>query len=89
MSKFLVQSTHTNDECLQTLDELVAQGSGAIDRWNFGCAVNNHSNHVCYGVVEASNSAAALGSLPAVMRSKAQATEVGKFSADQVKSFHQ
>jgi hypothetical protein len=88
MARYYVQASHTPEECLQGLDDILAQGDGAISRYDFGCAVGDHSNHVCMTTVEAANEAAARGMLPRGIAPRAQVTEVGKFTADQVRSFH-
>jgi hypothetical protein len=88
MARYLIQATHTPDECLQGLDDIIAGGPGEIERYDFGCAVGDHSNHVCFCSTEADSEAAAREKLPRGIRSRAQITEVGKFTAEQVKSFH-
>ncbi len=88
MARYLVQATHTPDQCLQGLDDIVAQGPNEIGRYDFGCAVGDHSNHVCFCSVEAGSEAAVRDMLPRGIRAIARVTEVGKFTAEQVKSFH-
>jgi hypothetical protein len=88
MARYLVQATHTPEECLQGLDDIVALGPQEIQRYDFGCAVGDHSNHVCFCSVEAASEAAAREMLPRGIRGKAQITEVGKYTADQVRAFH-
>jgi hypothetical protein len=88
MSRYLVESRHTPDECLKTLDDLVTAGPEGLPKWDFACAVGDHSNHIAYSTVDAPSSAAALASLPASMRGSATVTEIGKFTAEQVRSFH-
>jgi hypothetical protein len=89
MARYHIRSAHTTEDCLGTLDQFVAQVPNDLPRWDFGCAVSDHSNHVAYVVVEASSEAAARESLPEGIRGQAQVTEVGKFTAAQVRSFHQ
>jgi hypothetical protein len=89
MARYLVQATHRPEECLQGLDDIIAQGSGEIERYDFGCAVGDHSNHVCFCSAEASSEAAVREMLPRGIRANAQVTEVGKFTVEQVRSFHQ
>jgi hypothetical protein len=88
MARYNVQATHTPEECLKTLDDIVASGQGAIDRYDFACAAGDHSNHVAYTTVEAASDAAAREQLPASMRAAAMVTEVGRLTAEQVRSFH-
>jgi hypothetical protein len=88
MARYFVEASHTPDQCLQGLDDIVALGPREIERFDFGCAVGDHSNHVCFCSVEAANEGAVRDLLPRGIRAVARVTEVGKFTADQVKSFH-
>jgi hypothetical protein len=88
MARYLVQATHTPEQCLAGLDDIIAMGPGQIDRYDFGCAVGDHSNHVCFCTAEAPDEAALREMLPRGIRSIALVTEIGKFTAEQVKSFH-
>ncbi|HWC30937.1 MAG TPA: hypothetical protein VG845_12735 [Dehalococcoidia bacterium] len=88
MARYLVQANHSPDECLQGLDDILAQGAQALAGYDFGCAVGDHSNHVCFCSAEADSEAAVREMLPRGIRARAQITEVGKFTAEQVQSFH-
>ena len=50
--------------------------------------VGDHSNHVAFTSVDAADTQAAIAQLPPLMRDKAQITEIGQFTAEQVKSYH-
>ncbi|HEY7269343.1 MAG TPA: hypothetical protein VH951_05920 [Dehalococcoidia bacterium] len=89
MARYLIESPHTEQECLEVLDSVVAQGPGALARFDFACAVGDHSRHMAYVTVDAASESAARSTLPGPMAAKAQVVEVGKFTADQVRSFHQ
>jgi 2-keto-3-deoxy-L-rhamnonate aldolase RhmA len=79
---------HTADGCLQTLDDVLALGSDALAGYDFACAVGDHSNHTCYTTVEAMDAIAARATLPPSVRAQAQVIEVGKFTPEQIRSFH-
>jgi hypothetical protein len=89
MARFHVEVQHTPQDCLASYDELVALGPGEIDKWDLGCAVGDHSNHVCYTVIEAPDLNQARAKVPSGTRGKAEITEVGKVTAEQVKAYHQ
>jgi len=89
MARFLIQSPHTPEECLQALDEVLAQGPNVLAGYDFGCAIGDHSNHASYTLVEADNAAAARSTLPKLLSAKAVITEVGKFTPEQIRAFHQ
>jgi hypothetical protein len=79
---------HTADGCLQTLDDVLALGSDALASYDFACAVGDHSNHTCYTTIEAMDAIAARAVLPPSVRAQAQVIEVGKFTPEQIRSFH-
>ena len=88
MARYLVQARHTPQDCLQALDDIVALGPNEIDRYDFGCAAGDHSNHVCFCSTEADSETAVRASLPGSIRDQAQIIEVGKFTVEQIKAFH-
>ena len=88
MTRYLVQSPHTPEECLKAMDEFAAQGADALARYDFACVVGDNSNHVAYATIEAVNEPAARNTMPMLLRSRAQLVEVGKVTPEQVKSFH-
>jgi hypothetical protein len=88
MSRYAIQSVHTADGCLQTLDDVLALGADALTHYDFACAAGDHSNHICYTTVEAIDAIAARATLPASVSAQAQVTEVGKFTPEQILSFH-
>lgn len=88
MARFIIQSQHTPTECLSGLDQVLAQGESTLVNYDFACAVGDHSNHICFTTIEASTAAEARSTLPAGIRSAAQVTEVDKFTAAQIRSFH-
>jgi hypothetical protein len=88
MARFFIQAAHTPEECLATLDAALAQGRDMLARYDFGCAVGDHSNHVCYVTVEAKDAADARRLIAGPLANKAQVVEVGKFTEQQIRSFH-
>ncbi len=88
MARYLMQTIHTPAECLGGLDAILAKGPDTLSRYDFGCAVGDHSNHVCFCSLDAPSEAAARAQLPQTIAAKATVVEVGKFTAEQVRSFH-
>jgi len=88
MARFLVQSQHTASDCLSGLDQILAEGEATLAKYDFACAVGDHSNHICFTSLEASTASEARSKLPVGIRSSAQVTEVDKFTAAQIRSFH-
>ena len=88
MSQYFVQAAHTPEECLDGLDEILAQGPDVLARYSFGCAVGDHSNHTAFYTIEAASQAAARAALPERQRAGATVLEVGKFTPEQVRAAH-
>jgi hypothetical protein len=88
MSRYLIQSMHSADGCLQTLDDVLALGPDALAGYDFACAVGDHSKHICYTTVDAIDAIAARATLPPSVRAQVELVEVGKFTPEQIRSFH-
>jgi hypothetical protein len=88
MARYFIQASHTPAECLQGLDTILAQGPDVLSNYDFGCAVGDHSNHICQTTVEAPDEAAARSTIPSLIRDRARVIEIGKFTPEQVRSFH-
>ncbi len=58
-----------------------------LAQYDFGCAVGDHSNHTCYIRLEADGEAAARSMIAGPVATYAQ-VEVGKFTEQQIRSFH-
>jgi hypothetical protein len=86
MSSYLVISPHTTDECLASLDGIVAEGEGTLDNWYWGCMAGDHTG---YRIVEAESEAKALSAVPENVREKARAVKLNKFTEEQVAKFHE
>jgi len=61
------------------------RGPAALEQYHFGCMAGVHTG---WAIVDAKNEAEALEIVPASLRSKARATKVTKFTADQIKEAH-
>lgn len=85
MARYLIQSPHTPEECLQTLDECLAQGPEQLAKYDWGCMDDDHT---CYGVIEAGSKATVESLVPSSLRHKARIVELAKFTPEQIKSFH-
>jgi len=86
MARYLVELPHTKEDCLEALDSVVAFSSTLIDRIDWGCGDNVHTGWL---VIEAQDAESACRMVPTNIRDTANAVQLNKFSADQVKSFHE
>ena len=83
MPSFLIESPHTPDECLKTLDQVLA--AGYLTHFQWGCPSGQHTG---YAILEAASKAEALMSVPALVRGKARVVELMQFNSQHVKAMH-
>lgn len=84
MERYMVESFHNRKDCLHVLDEFVVYGH--ITHFEWGC-----ENGVCKGwaIVEAESPEEALLSVPALVRPKATAYQLSKFTPEKIQQFHE
>ncbi|MBI5562999.1 MAG: hypothetical protein HY894_09160 [Deltaproteobacteria bacterium] len=85
MSRYLIQSSHAKEECLKALDEVLAKGASALNKFEWGCVAGDHTG---YAIVDVENEGKARELVPAFLRGKARVVQLGKFSPEQIRSFH-
>lgn len=83
MNRYLVETEHSAEDCLHILDLVLA--SGYITHYDWGCETGNHTGWV---IVEAESEEEALLSVPSIVRNKARAVKLNKFTPENIKSFH-
>src|SRR5437867_1704724 len=83
MSRYLVISPHTAEECMKTMDDV--QSAGTLAKWDFGCKDGDHTG---YMITMASNSDEALKMVPENLRDKARAIKVHRFTPAEPKAAH-
>jgi len=85
MPQYVLELSHTDRECLHTLDTIVAYGLHIMNYTWFGCMAGVHTGWIN---IEASSEAEARQTLPPSIRPLAHVVEVQKFTPEQVKGFH-
>jgi hypothetical protein len=85
MARYLIESPHTEAECLDALDQILAQGDASLAKWDWGCMVDDHRG---WAIVEADSEAAARKTLPNILRKKARIVEVDKFTRKDLEGIH-
>ena len=83
MSKYMIETEHTSEECLNALDEF--QAKGLLEKSDFGCQAGVHTSWV---TLEAKNDDEAMNRVPSSLQSKSKIVKLNKFSNQQVKEFH-
>jgi hypothetical protein len=85
VSRFLIKTPHTSEQCLKSLDDYAANNPALLKKIDWGCMVGDHTGYV---VVEAANETAARNMLPADERKSAEIVQLNKFTVEQIKEFH-
>lgn len=83
LATFLIESPHTEEECLAVMDEV--NKSKQLSSWDWGCMAGNHT---AYRIVHAADETAALAMVPANVREKAHAYKLTKMSPAQLEMAH-
>jgi hypothetical protein len=84
MNRYLIETTHTKQDCLHAYDLVLAHGF--ITHYDWGCEQGIHKG---WAVIEADNSSEALLSVPPLIRDKALVVKLKKFSPEEIQSFHE
>ncbi len=83
--KFMIESHHSEQECLRALDEQLAKGPEILKMFNYGCMSGDHT---AYALVDVKNDSEARNLVPGFLLNKARIIEVGIFTPEVVKSLH-
>jgi len=85
MARYMIESPHTEEECLRALDEELEKGRDILGKFDFGCKVGDHT---AYAIVDVKGKNDALNLVPFFLQNKARIVEVGKITPEMIKSFH-
>ncbi|HEY6191597.1 MAG TPA: hypothetical protein VI215_04635 [Bacteroidota bacterium] len=83
MDRYLISLTHTTEDCVRALKAV--EGVGMITHFDWGCKDGEHTGWV---TIEAENKAQAMMVVPPLLRDKAHAVMLVKFSPQDVQSMH-
>jgi len=86
MSKFLIQVSHTPQECSEAMDEVSRKGSDVIEKTYWGCHFGEHTS---WTIIDASSESEALRSVPNMLQDRAEIIEVEQLTPEQVRQAHQ
>ena len=84
MDRYLIETPHTNANCLMLLDALTARGY--LHNFDWGCEAGIHSG---WAIIEAENEAQARLSVPPLVRNLARIVRLNKFSDEDVTALHE
>ncbi len=86
MSDYLIESTHTPEECLLEMDTIIKEDPKVFDTLEFGCLSGEHR---AVAIVQADSESSALGFVPASRRSRTKVTPLTKFTPEDIRKAHE
>ena len=86
MKRYLIETPHKPEDCLKALDEELAKGPQVLGKFDYGCMAGDHTG---YAIINAANREDAIRIVPTFLQNTAKIVEVGKFTPDMIRSFHQ
>jgi hypothetical protein len=85
MTRYIIESPHTKEECLRALDEELEKGKDILGKFDYGCRAGDHT---AYAIVDANSKNDALKLVPTFLQNKARVVEVDKITPEMIRSFH-
>ena len=82
---YFVQSSHTPDQCVQTLTDMKSKGDAFLTKFEFGCMSGDHTS---YAFLEGSSESDVRQMLPKELQANAKIKKVDKFTSDQIEKIH-
>jgi hypothetical protein len=83
MDRYLIISDHSSEDCLHILDLVLAQGY--LHHYDWGCKDGVHTG---WAIIEAENREEALLTVPTIIRNKARAVKLNKFTQEDLMNLH-
>jgi hypothetical protein len=84
MTKYLVETHHTKEECLRELDALSGKPE-VLEKFSWACGSGDHTG---YGFIEAGSEKEARDVVPEFVRAKADVIPVARQTPDTIRSLH-
>jgi hypothetical protein len=83
---FLIETKHTPEACLSSLDEILKYNPKFLEKIYLGCKSGVHEG---WAEVKAGSKSEALETyIPVKLRADARVIKVGRFTADQIRAMH-
>jgi hypothetical protein len=83
MDRYLIETPHTDEDCHQLVEQVLAMGY--LYHFDWGCESGVHCG---WAILEADNEAQARLAVPPLVRSKARVIKLNKFDAEAGSSLH-
>jgi hypothetical protein len=84
-SVYYVQTSHTPEQCLKSLDDMKGKGDAFLSKFEFGCMSGDHT---AYAFLTGKSEADVRQMLPKDAQATAKIQKVDKFTPDQIEKLH-
>ena len=84
MERYLVESTHTAEDCHHVVEQFIIYGH--IINFDWGCQAGVHTG---WAILEAENESQAKQAVPSRLRAKARAIRLCKFTPQKIETQHE
>lgn len=84
--QYFIETSHTPEECLKALDEMLDQGADILKMFRWACKVGDHRG---WAFVMADSEMEARNMLAPSMRDNAMVIEVEEFTPEQIHMMHE
>jgi len=85
MARYLIESDHTEAECLRTLDEISAKGSDTLKNFQFGCGAGTHTG---WAMLDRDSERQARDVVPEFLRARAKVVSLNSYTPEQIRGLH-
>jgi hypothetical protein len=85
MARYIIESKHTQADCLKAIDAYFQAGARHLAITDWGCEAGVHTG---WTIIEAASDEDARLMVPPVIRHQAQLVRLNKFTVEQVRAFH-
>lgn len=82
---YYVQTSHTQEQCLNTLVDIKSKGDPFLSKFEFGCMSGDHT---AYAFLDGKSEADVRMMLPKDAQTNAKIQKVDKFTGDQIEKLH-
>ena len=84
MERYLVESTHTAEDCHHVVEQFIIHGH--IINFDWGCQAGVHTS---WAIIEAENESQAKQTVPSLLRARARAIRLCKFTPQTIETQHE
>jgi hypothetical protein len=85
MSEYLIETSHTPEECLTSLDRFTTTPQ-YLDKFEWGCLSGEHKG---WAIVQGESESSVREIVPPDIRGRARVVKVSKFTPEQIRMAHE